>query len=232
MGETLSIKKTWVSLNLRRSFNFHTSAIFEHLATHLCHSPFTVLLEFDERCDDIVLKFADDLLGWKTNGIDIVQVSEQIQYHVLVCWCFHSVVEVTLFALSVVLDILLEEEWITGAHHCTTIVLVLAFGHATFVAAGRAWVIWVIAVLVLVSLVLVFVTKTAHPLGTIFFIFLLEDFDLDSGQGNLSLASLTSDDFLDCDSLVDSVEQLNVLINVNVGAPTVSDSEEQLLEEC
>jgi len=85
--------------------------------------------------------------------------------------------------------------------------------------------------LVFVVLVLVFVTKTALPLGTILFIFLLEDFDLDPGQGDLNLTSLTSDDFLDSDSLVHSGEQLNVLINVNVGAPTVCNSEEKLLEE-
>ena len=44
MLETLSVKKTWVTLNLRRPLNLHARAILIHLATHFSHCLSAVLL--------------------------------------------------------------------------------------------------------------------------------------------------------------------------------------------
>jgi len=48
VDESLSIKKTRVTLNLGRPFNLDLGAIFEHLASHIRNSLATVFLQLDE----------------------------------------------------------------------------------------------------------------------------------------------------------------------------------------
>lgn len=84
--------------------------------------------------------------------------------------------------------------------------------------------------LVLKVVVLVLVTEAALPLSTVLFLLLLEDVDEDSWQHGLNLASLATNHLLDGDTIVDLLEQLDVLIHVDVCTPAVSDAEEHLLE--
>ena len=61
-------------------------------------------------------------------------------------------------------------------------------------------------------------------------IFFLKDFNLDARKGNFGGSSVTTDDLFDGDAVIDLAEELVVLLHVNMGGPSMGNSEESLLE--
>ena len=228
--ETLCVKEAWITLDLRRAFLLHLGAILEHLSTHLCDGLAAIFLQLDEGSDNIVLDFADELLGRVAHRVDISAFSQQVYNDILFSWLLDTAVKVTDLWLTVVLYFLLKKEGVPHAHHDTTIILVHTIRQRSLVALGRARVHRILTMLVLVILVLVLVREAASPFGTVFLLLFLEDFDLDSWQSDLYFTGLPSDHFLAGDTLVDLGQELNILIHIDMSGPAVGNSEEHLLE--
>lgn len=140
------------------------------------------------------------------------------------------VVKVALSRLFEVLDLFLEEEGVSRGHHHATVVLIKAIGQWAFVAFHFAWLVRIFTVFILEIFILVLVAEAALPLGTIFFLLVLEDLNLNAGQYGGNLASLSANDLLEGDAIINLVEELNVLLNVNMSAPSVGNAEQGLLE--
>ena len=83
---------------------------------------------------------------------------------------------------------------------------------------------------VLEILVLVLIGEAALPFSTIFLFLLLQDLDLDARQSDFYGARVSPNDLLYCNTIVDLLEELDVLIHVDMNGPAVSDSKEHLLE--
>ena len=64
--EALRVKDTRVALDFWRSLYFHLGSILEHLSAHLCNGFASVLLQFDEGSNDVVLELGDELFSGVT----------------------------------------------------------------------------------------------------------------------------------------------------------------------
>ena len=230
VGEALGIEETWVTLELRRPFNLNLGAILKHLSAHLSNSFAAVFLQLGECSHNVVLKLADELLSWVTKWVNVINVCKQVHDNVALRWLLRSKIVLALLRLTEVLHLLLEQEWVTHAHHDPAIILIHTVRQGTFVAFSSTWLQRVLSVLVLVVVILVLITEAALPLCAIFLLLLLEDLYLDARDGNLNLPRVTADDLLDDNAIVDLVEHLDVLIHVDVGTPAVGHSEQGLLE--
>ena len=80
--EALCVKDTRVALDFWRSLYLHLGSVLEHLSAHLCNGFASVLLQFDEGCDNVVLELADELFSGVTKGIYIVHVGNQVDDNV------------------------------------------------------------------------------------------------------------------------------------------------------
>lgn len=126
MDESLGVNKTGIAHNLGRFFNLDLSAIFKHLATHIFDSFTSILFQFDERLDNIVLKFADELLCGVAHRVDVVHIGKQVNSNILFARCRDDSIEIPRPLLTEVLDLLIEEEGVSHGHQDTAVFLVIS----------------------------------------------------------------------------------------------------------
>lgn len=199
------------------------------MAAHLSNGFLTVFLKLDECINHIVLQLANKLLSWVSEWEDIVQFYKLVDADILVARRGNSRVRLVKFSLAIELHLFIEEERLAACEH-DLIIFVFGVGLRPLVALGGVRVVRVLRVPILEVIILILIGEAAEPVSFFLLLFLLENFNFKAGKSNLDLACSATDDFLADDTVVDLAEELDVLVEVDVGCPAVSHSEQHLLE--